>query len=76
MMKVVAWAVGIDALVQVVLVAMKLTGHITWRWALVFVPLDLLACALGVCAVLVLWMAASWGGSFDIEDGDGCGRSE
>lgn len=74
MMKVVAWAVGLDALVQVVLVAMKLTGHITWGWELTLIPAEAFAVAVLVCIVLVLWMAASWGG-FDLED-DGCGRSE
>lgn len=75
MMKVVAWAVGIDVLAQVVLVVAKLTGHIAWGWALTLIPVEALAVAVLVCVVLVLWMAASWGG-LDFEDNDGCGRSE
>ena len=75
MKTVVAWAVGIDVLAQVVLVVAKFTGHVTWGWALTLIPAEALAVAVLVCVVFVLWVAASWGG-LDIEDGDGCGRSE
>ena len=74
-MKAAAWTAGVVTLVQVVLVLAKLTGHVTWGWALTLIPAEALAVAVLVCVVLVLWVAASWGG-LDIEDGDGCGRSE
>lgn len=67
MMKVTAWAAGIGLLVQAVLVAMKLTGHVTWGWAAVLVPLELCVVAAAVALALGVWaVATSCGTGFDM----------